>query len=160
MQQHSVEDVLSRHGERLLHLAYSYLHNRADAEDILQDVLVQFLRKAPEFDSEEHERAWLLRVAINLCKNRLKVPWRSHCQLPEDYPGQGIPEDSIALLEAVSALPLKYREVVHLFYYEDAATAQIAALLNERESTVRKRLSRARDILRSTLRGGDFNGCL
>ena len=155
MQREAIEAALARNGDRILHLAYSYLHNRADAEDVLQDTMVQLIRKSPAFENQEHEKAWLLRVAINLCKNRLKSPWNQCAGLPEDYPAEGIDEDSLALFQAVSSLPLDYREVVHLFYYEDATTAEIAALLGDREGAVRTRLSRARAMLRDTLKGGD-----
>ncbi|WP_249298907.1 sigma-70 family RNA polymerase sigma factor [Feifania hominis] len=148
MNQQQVQRALADYGKSILHLAYSYLRNRADAEDVLQDTMVQLLRKAPEFESDEHEKAWLLRVAANLCKNRLRTPWRRYEQLPEDYPADGKSEESLALLQAVGSLPVKYREVVHLFYYEDASTAQIAAYLGAGESAVRKRLSRARAMLR------------
>lgn len=151
MRQEGVEAALARNGPRILHLAYAYLQDRADAEDVLQDSLVQLMTKAPDFEDEEHEKAWLLRVAANLCKNRLRSPWRRCEDLPEDYPAQGVPEDSLALYQAVNALPVKYREVVHLFYYEDASTAEIAAVLGEKEPNVRKRLSRARTLLRSAL---------
>lgn len=154
MEPSEIEGALKRHGRQILHLAWSYLHSRDDAEDVLQDTLVQLMKTDPHFESEAHEKAWLLRVAINLCKNRLKSPWRQHSQLPEDYPADGVPEESLALLQAVSALPLKYREVIHLFYYEDATTAQIAQLLGKNESTVRSLLSRARDQLRVSLKGG------
>lgn len=68
--------VLEEHGRAVLHLAYSYLRSREEAEDVLQDTLAQYIRKAPSFDSQAHERAWLLRVAANFCKNRLKAPFR------------------------------------------------------------------------------------
>lgn len=74
MEREQVERVLEEHGQRILHLAYSYLGSREDAEDILQDTLVRYMDKAPDFRSPEHEKAWLLRVAANLCKNRLKAP--------------------------------------------------------------------------------------
>lgn len=161
MERVEIEGALQRHGRQILHLAWSYLHSQADAEDVLQDAMVQLMKTSPQFQSEDHEKAWLLRVAINLCKNRLKNPWRQHDELPEDYPAQGIPEESMELLQAVSALPLKYREVIHLFYYEDATTAQIAALLGKHESTVRSLLSRAREMLRVTLReGSELDGRL
>lgn len=153
MERAEIEGALERHGRRILHLAWSYLHCQADAEDVLQDTMVQLMKTGPRFESETHEKAWLMRVAVNLCKNRLKAPWRQHDQLPEDYPGGGIPEESLALLQAVSALPLKYREVVHLFYYEDATTAQIAQVLGKNESTVRSLLFRAREQLRCSLKG-------
>lgn len=161
MEREAVEGALQRNGSRILHLAWSYLHCQADAEDVLQDTMVQLMRAGPVFESEQHEKAWLMRVAVNLCKNRLKAPWRQHGALPEDYPSDGIPEESLALLEAVSALPLNYREVIHLFYYEDATTAQIAQILGKNESTVRSLLSRARDRLRLSLKeGAEVDGSL
>ena len=93
-------------------------------------------------------------MAANLCKNRLKAPWRNHPEIPENYPGEGVPEESMALLQAVSALPVPYREVIHLFYYEDATTAEIAAILGKREGTVRSLLSRGRERLRQSWKGG------
>lgn len=146
------ETAIALYGTQILHLAYSYLHNQADAEDVLQDAMVQLICRAPDFESPEHTRAWLLRVAINLCKNRLRAPWKRWAPLPED---------SLALFQAVGALPVRYREVVHLFYYEDLTTAEIAALLGEREEAVRKRLSRARAQLRDVLKErGEPDGTL
>lgn len=74
MEPSEIEGALKRHGRQVLHLAWSYLHSRDDAEDVLQDTLVQLMKTDPHFESEAHEKAWLLRVAINLCKNRLKSP--------------------------------------------------------------------------------------
>jgi RNA polymerase sigma factor (sigma-70 family) len=151
MENGEVERVLSAYGPQLLHLAYSYLHCQADAEDVLQDTLVQYMRASPQFPDEARRKAWLYRVAANLCKNRLRAPAQKTAELPEDYPSDGIPEESIGLYQAVNALPVKYREVVHLFYYEDATTAQIAEMLGKRETTVRSLLFRARQLLREEL---------
>lgn len=147
-----MEGILAAYGRGILHLAYSYLRSRSDAEDVLQDTMVQYLRAAPPcFDSEKGRKAWLYRVAANLCKNRLRQAARNGGTLPEDLPGEGIPEESMHLLDAVNRLPLKYREVIHLFYYEDATTAQISELLGRREATVRSELFRARKLLRKEL---------
>lgn len=154
MEDTAVEQALEAHGAAILHLAYAYLHDRSEAEDVLQDTLVQLLSRAPAFESGDHERAWLLRVAANLCKNRLKAPWRRHEALPEDYPAQGIPEESVALFQAVCSLPVKYREVIHLFYYEDYTTAQIAQVLGKWEGTVRSLLNRGREKLRQIWKEG------
>ena len=151
MENVQVEQVLSRYGALILHLAYSYLHNQSDAEDILQDTLIQYLKRTEAFESPEHEKAWLIRVTGNLCKNKLKSAGYSYEELPEDYGTDGIPEESIAIFHAVQALPLKYREVIHLFYYEDATTAQIAKMLGKNEVTVRSLLSRGRKILKKQL---------
>lgn len=152
-----METILRNHGRRILHMAYSYLHNQNDAEDILQDTMVQLIKTKPHFENAEHEKAWLLRVCINLCKNRLKSPWSKYESVPEDYPADGIPVESVELFQAVSVLPIEYREVIHLFYYEDASTAEIASLLGKKESTVRSLLSRARTKLKDILKEVDWN---
>ncbi len=153
MAHEAIELALERHGKRVLHLAYSYLHSREEAEDVLQDVMVKYLQSAPDFASDEHEKAWLLRVTINLCKNHLKAPWRRlKADMPEDISTEDkTSEDTFALRQAVLDLPPKYRAVIHLFYYEDLPASQIASILGQKETTVRSLLFRARNILREKL---------
>lgn len=143
--------LLDRHGESILRLAYSYLHNQSDAEDILQDTLIQYLRTAPVLESPAHEKAWLLRVAGNLSKNLLRAQgYRRADQLKETLAAQER-EDLSYVWEAVKALPLPYRETVHLFYYEGYSTAQIAQILGRKEATVRSHLKRGREKLKPLL---------
>ena len=143
--------LLDRHGESILRLAYSYLHNQSDAEDILQDTLIQYLRTAPVLESPAHEKAWLLRVAGNLSKNLLRAQgYRQADQLEETLVAQER-EDLSYVWDAVKALPVPYREAVHLFYYEGYSTAQIARILDQKESTVRSRLKRGREKLKPLL---------
>lgn len=151
MENDRAERVFALYGKLIMSLAYTYLHDMAEAEDVLQDVLVKYLLRAEEFNDGQHEKLWLLNVAANLCRNRLKQKKRVMDELPEDFPGEGIPEDSLDLLRAVSALPVKYRDVVHLFYYDDMTTADIAGVLEKPESTVRSLLHRARKMLKETL---------
>lgn len=143
--------LLDRHGESILRLAYSYLHNQSDAEDILQDTLIQYLRTSPTLESPAHEKAWLLRVAGNLSKNLLRAQgYRQADQLEETLVAQER-EDLSYVWDAVKALPVPYREAIHLFYYEGYSTAQIARILDQKESTVRSRLKRGREKLRPLL---------
>lgn len=143
--------LLDRHGESILRLAYSYLHNQSDAEDILQDTLIQYLRTSPTLESPAHEKTWLLRVAGNLSKNLLRAQgYRQADQLEETLVAQER-EDLSYVWEAVKALPVPYREAIHLFYYEGYSTAQIAQILDQKESTVRSRLKRGREKLRPLL---------
>lgn len=143
--------LLDRHGESILRLAYSYLHNQSDAEDILQDTLIQYLRTSPTLESPAHEKAWLLRVAGNLSKNLLRAQgYRQADQLEETLVAQER-EDLSYVWEAVKALPVPYREAIHLFYYEGYSTAQIAQILDQKESTVRSRLKRGREKLKPLL---------
>lgn len=146
------EHLLSDYGNSVLRLAYSYLHNMSDAEEILQDALVQFLKTAPALDSPEHEKAWLLRVAANLCKNRLDY---NRIRLTDELNEELIAEereDLSYVWEAVKALPTPQRESVHLFYHEGYTTAEIGKLLGRPESTVRSDLRRGRARLKEVLK--------
>lgn len=143
--------LLDQYGEHILRLAYSYLHNQSDAEDILQDTLIQYLRTSPTLESPAHEKAWLLRVAGNLSKNLLRAQgYRQADQLEEILVAQER-EDLSYVWDAVKALPVPYREAIHLFYYEGYSTAQIAQILDQKESTVRSRLKRGREKLKPLL---------
>lgn len=143
--------LLDQYGEHILRLAYSYLHNQSDAEDILQDTLIQYLRTSPTLESPAHEKAWLLRVAGNLSKNLLRAQgYRQADQLEETLVAQER-EDLSYVWDAVKALPVPYREAIHLYYYEGYSTAQIAQILDQKESTVRSRLKRGREKLKPLL---------
>ncbi len=144
--------ILDEQGNRILRLAYSYLQNMSDAEEILQDTLIQFLKMAPTFESKEHEKAWLLRVAANLSKNRIKYnSIRKTDELNETL-AEEHREDLSFVWEAIKELPSQYREVIHLFYYEGYSTAQIATLLKMKEATVRSNLHRGRAKLKNILK--------
>lgn len=147
-----VEEALDRHGDSILRLAYSYLHNRSDAEEILQDTLVRLFQNQPAFESRDHEKAWLLRVAANLSKNRLAYNKRRAADALQDTLAAEEREDLAFVWEAVKALPSNYRDVIHLFYCEGYSTAQIAEILDRKETTVRSALSRGRQKLRDILK--------
>lgn len=145
------EHALCTYGQSILRLAYSYLRNQSDAEDILQETLVRLLRSAPEFETQEHEKAWLLHVAANLSKNHLRYNrLRRADPLEETLIAQERP-DLAFVWEAVSALPVRWREVLHLYYQEEYSTAEIAQILSRKESTVRSDLRRARIRLKEVL---------
>ena len=146
------EQLLDWYGNSLLRYAYSYLHNMEDAEEVLQDTLMQFLKTAPVFLSREHEKAWLLRVAANLSKNRLNYnKLRQTDELNEELTAEGR-EDLSFVWDAVRQLPENCREAVHLFYYEGLSTKQIASVLQRKESTVRSDLHRGREQLKTILK--------
>ena len=145
------EHALCTYGQSILRLAYSYLRNQSDAEDILQETLVRLLRSAPEFETQEHEKAWLLHVAANLSKNRLRYNrLRRADPLEETLIAQERP-DLAFVWEAVSALPVRWREVLHLYYQEEYSTAEIAQILSRKESPVCSDLRRARIRLKEVL---------
>lgn len=144
--------LLDRYGNDILRLAYSYLHNMADAEEVLQDSLLEFLQSEPQFPDEAREKAWLLHVAANKSKNRIRYnKVRETDELQEELAAEE-KENLSFVWEAVKHLPEKYREVIHLFYYEGYSTAQIAEILKRRESTVRSNLLRGRSKLKTVLK--------
>ena len=146
------ERILDEHGNSILRLAYSYLHNMSDAEEVLQDTLLRFLKTAPTFESSAHEKAWPLRVAGNLSKNRIdynKV--RATDELSDTLKAEER-EDLSFVWDAVQSLPVTFREVIHLFYYEGYPTAEISRLLGRKEATVRSDLRRGRLRLKEILK--------
>lgn len=146
------EQILNTYGNCILRYAYSYLHNMSDAEEVLQDTLVKFLQTAPIFETAQHEKAWLMRVAGNLSKNRLSYnKVRMADELSEELTAEGHEELSF-VWDAVKALPTTLRAVIHLFYYEGYSTAEIARLLRRNEATVRSDLHRGRARLKEALK--------
>lgn len=146
------EELMQLYGNAILRLAYSYLHNRSDAEDIVQETLIRYLVKRPALESGAHEKAWLLRVAGNLSKNRILYnKLRETDELDEQLIGEKR-EDLSYVWQAVKSLPVAYRESVHLFYYEGYSTAQIAEILQKKEATVRSDLRRGRIMLKEILK--------
>ena len=140
------------YGNNILRLAYSYVHNMEDAEDILQETLIRYMDKAPAFENQEHEKAWLLRVAANLSKNKLEYNKLRQTDELNDELVADEETDLSFVWEAVKSLSTAQREAVHLFYQEGYSTAQIAGLLGQKESTVRSHLKRGREKLKEILK--------
>ena len=146
------ERLLGIYGSRLLRFSYSYLHNMADAEDILQETMIRFVQTQPVFENAAHEKAWLFRVAANLSKNRIDYNRRRDTDELEEELAAKDRQDLSFVWEAVKQLPVRYREVIHLFYYEGYSTAEIAQILGEKEATVRSHLNRGRSRLKDILK--------
>lgn len=147
-----VEDALGRYGDSILRLAYSYLHNMSDAEDILQETLIKYMEADRKFESDVHKKAWLLRVATNLSKNKIDYNRIRQTDELEDTLVMEEREDLSFVWDAVKKLPEKYREVIHLFYYEGYQTKEISKILSRNESSVRSDLKRGRERLKDVLR--------
>lgn len=152
------ERLLGEYGNSILRLAYSYLHHMSDAEDVLQDTIIQYIKNRPSFESTAHEKAWLMRVAINISKNKIAYKKkRETLELDENLFVEE-EKDLKFVWDAVKNLPSKYSEVIHLFYHEGYTTAQIAEMLSKNEATVRSLLHRGREKLKVMLKEVyDFN---
>jgi RNA polymerase sigma-70 factor (ECF subfamily) len=147
-----LEEVMQRYGTEVYRLAYSRLRSVMDAEDVYQEVFLRYFRKRPPFDSEEHRKAWLLRVTINRAKSHATSAWMRHTVAMDVQIPFREPEEQ-ELDMALSKLRPDDRMLLHLFYYEELSAREICALLNRKESTVRTQLTRARKRLGTILKG-------
>lgn len=145
------ESAVKQYGPMVYRLAYAQLRSRHDADDVFQEVFLRYHRSAPAFESEEHRKAWLLRVTANCAKSLASSPWRKRSVPLEDVYAYSDPEES-GLDAALARLPSKYRAVLHLYYYEGYDTAETAHILGRRASTVRAQLTRARQALARLLK--------
>ena len=141
--------VVHSHSDSMLRAAYSVVHCTADAEDAVQEAFVRLMTKAPDFRDSEHEKAWLLRVTINIARNIRRAKARECLPAEEDTPSAPPPDSD--LLQLVLALPEKYSTVIHLYYYEGYSIKEIADILRLPPATVGTRLARGRALLRSDM---------
>jgi len=146
-----ISKIVKQYSQKLFRTAFTILHSSADAEDVVQEVFIKLLDKRPVFNDSEHEKAWLLRVTINLSRNRLRSFHRKTVSL-EEYYESAEPASNTDLLDAVISLPEKYSTVIHLYYYEGYSLAEIAKILNIPQATVGTRLSRGRNLLKTKLK--------
>lgn len=147
-----VEQLVERYSALLYRHSYAMLHNEEDARDMVQETFLRYMRARPRLQDADHERAWLLTVAMNLCRNHLRQQ-KAHATLPLEAVADPIslPEDT-PLLDRLSALPDKIKIVLLLHYVEGYKVREIAARLHLTQSTVKMRLQKGRQLLRSTLK--------
>jgi len=153
-----IAEIYERHKGMIYRICFAYMKNTKDTEDVIQDTFYNLIKSGTVFESAEHEKAWLIRTASNLCKNALRHWWRRRETL-DDYETLQAKDvfEIDDTLNAVMELPDKYKTVVYLYYYEGYDSVEISKLLQKPQSTIRYYLSRARKALRIVL-GGDFNG--
>ncbi len=152
MQDKDGAKALEMYGNMLYRLCFVMLRNNADAQDAVQDTLFKYLTKAPDFENAEHEKAWLITVASNQCRNiqrqRMRVvpmdPGEIHAQLPDR-------EDN-CILKALMLVPEKYRIVLTLHYVEGYKVKEIAHITGKSSSAVKMRLAKGRRLLEDIYR--------
>ena len=141
--------LVKKYIDTVFRIALSHTKSVPDAEDITQDVFLALLKEKNPFDSEEHIRAWLIRVTVNQCKKWHRSPWRKHISF-EEYVA-ALPDATSHdkdILRAVMALPRKYRVPIYLYYYEEYSAQEIADLLKIPKGTVCVQLDRGRELLK------------
>ena len=151
-----IEQILRKYSNMVYRLAYARTKNRADAQDLLQEVFLRCLKSNVQFNDDEHCKAWLLRTTINCSKSLLSSAWFSKTvSMKENLPDSlhNLEDEKSEIFYAVLELPVKYRMVVHLYYYEDYSVTELSKLLNRKESTVKTQLYRARELLKQKLKG-------
>lgn len=151
----SIDEIISKdldnYGDMLLRLSYSYMKNIHDSEDVVQEVFIKLIKNIDNFVSEDYKRYWLVCVTRNVCKNKLKSSWFKRRAEIVEMPYYDEYEDN-SVLNEVMKLPIKYREIIHLYYYENYSTVEIASILHKKESTIRSLLSRGRKMLKKVLK--------
>lgn len=143
----------NRQVDTVYRVCYSFMKNKADTEDMVQETFLRLLSTGKEFESERHEKAWLIVTASNLCKDALKKWWRKSENIDDYLDIAEEPKQEDGVLEIILQLPNDYKDAVYMYYYEGYSTVEIAQHLKCPEATVRSRLSRARSKLQSMMGG-------
>ena len=146
--------LIDKYKNNLFVIAFNICKNVQDSEDVVQDTFIEYISIKKEFETQQHIRAWLIRVAINKAKNKNRLFCRRNCLPLEDYMETLTFEqqESSELFETVMKLPEKYRVIIHLFYYEDYSVKEISDILKMTQSNVKVRLLRGRLSLKNTLK--------
>lgn len=159
MENRQFEQAVQQYSDMVYRIAYSYLKNQEDAEDIYQNVFIKLFDSKKAFNDEEHRKRWLIRVTVNECHSLHCSPWRKNRQDCEDierllgekenwkFPSPDMQE----VTELLHCLPEKYSTVLYLYYYEEYSTKEIASILKRTESTVRTRLMRGRELIKKRI---------
>ena len=145
--------LVEKYSDMVYRLAMSRTKNKEHSEDVYQEVFLRLVRKLPEFENENHEKAWLIKVTINCSKDVLGSRWLKNTEELKENLAFSDPEKH-DVYYAVMDLPLKYRTIIHLFYYEGYKIEEISKMLHIKENTIKSQLSRAREKLKTRMEGG------
>ncbi|MDE6320078.1 MAG: RNA polymerase sigma factor, partial [Lachnospiraceae bacterium] len=144
-----IAEIYNRHYNTVYRICFSFMKNSVDAEDMVQETFLKLISSKKQFESEEHEKAWLIVTASNTCKDELRRWKRRLENIKSLYRQENVVrKEDDRVLEWVMALPVKYKQVIYLYYYEGYRTSEIAGMLHCSESTVRNQLLRGRSILK------------
>lgn len=144
--------LAERYMDMVYRIAFNALGNGADAEDVVQNVMLRLYRSGPDFESQAHAKYWLCRVAVNESRRLAGAPWRKKVISMDALRFAAAPEpEQRELLQTVMSLPEKYRLPLYLYYYEDYSVAQISRILGRGQSTIQTQLARARRLLKDKL---------
>ncbi len=151
-----VEQAIELYSDMIRRICLLHLNNYEDTEDVLQEVFLKYVLHSVGFESKEHEKAWLIRVTLNACKDLKRRLFR-HSTVPLDVLSEeaaSVMPEQMEILEVVLSLPAKYKDVIYLHYYEGYTAREIGTMLHKKENTVYSLLSRGRELLKQKLGGG------
>lgn len=154
------EEVVELYADMVYKIALSQVKNKEDAEDIFQEVFLNYMNCNKTFISSEHEKAYIIRMTVNSCKKYFRSAWFRHradySEVTEMTQGVTMDTEEDSIYSSVLELPPKYRLVIHLFYYEEMTIAEISSQLQIKESTIKSQLMRGRTMLKESLAGGVY----
>lgn len=145
---HLFESKYGQYKDTLFRIAFTYLKNIEDCEDVLQEVFIKYMGSLSKFSSDEHEKRWLIRATINMCKNHLNLFWNKNRVQADSLEMFGVSSGEERVLDEVLALPDKYKAVIYLHYIEGYKVEEIAGILKIGGSAVKMRLKKGRELLR------------
>lgn len=152
-----IKGLVNKHSNMIFRICYGILCNKDDAEDAMQDTFLKYLTKAPKFESDEHEKAWLIRVATNVSKNMFILRYKRKSIDIDELVDVGVTNEDKYVFEAISELPVKYKIVMMLFYIEGYSVKEVSKIISVSEDAVRKRLQKGREILKLEIEKGNRN---
>ncbi len=148
-----LEKIINEYSDMVYRLALTRTKSKENSEDVYQEVFLRLAKKLPNFESKEHEKAWLIRVTINCSKNLLNSKFlKNRADIKEEITFET--QERHDIYYAVQELPLKYRTIIYLYYYENYKINEISKILKVNENTIKTRLSRAREQLKQKIEGG------
>lgn len=152
-----ITSTLEKYADMVRRICFIYLKNDSDVDDVFQEVFLALLKNKMTFENPEHEKAWLIKVTINKCKDLLKSYWyRNVGSLESTAELSFETKEENELIKVVLSIPKKYKDVIYLFYYEEYSVPEIARLLNQKENTIYSQLNRARKLIKEKLGGTDY----
>ncbi|MDA1763579.1 sigma-70 family RNA polymerase sigma factor [Bacillus cereus] len=158
-----IDEIMNKYGQEVLQLVYSYVNNKEVAEDLTQDIFVKCYKSLHTYKGNSNLKTWLWRIAINHCKDHLKSWYNKKVIVTDDgFTYMESQKESVEqtviqnaedreLASAVMNLPIKYREVIYLFYYEELSIKEIATVIEAKENTIKTRLKKAKELLKEGL---------
>lgn len=151
------EDAIDKYKDMVYRIALTRTGSKSDADDVFQEVFMRYIRKEMNFESEEHRKAWFIRVTVNCSKKLFSTSWFRKTVPLEENCTTTMPEEEHLVYETLLTLPKKYKTVLFLYYFEDLSVSEISMTTGTKESTIRSQMTRGREIMREKLKGDYFS---